>query len=217
MAEGPRPLGPAGVISRSRRTRPPGAPAWWSALRARPAWQFAAALGLLAVGVWAGRYIAGAGREGAPVSNEVAQLQGQVESLRQLVSLSLLEQQSPSARLEGVNYAYQMAQPDAQVEQALLHAVNNDANVNVRLSAVDALQKYAGDPNVRRALADAVPVQDSPLVQVALIDLLVQLHDRDSAPALRAVAHNADADEAVRQRATWAIQRLGVPSAEEKK
>jgi hypothetical protein len=44
----------------------------------------------------------------------------------------------------------------------------------------------------------------------------VQLKDRDSAPALRALARNAEADEAVRQRATWAIQRLGLPPAEEK-
>jgi hypothetical protein len=190
-------------------------PAWWSALWARPAWQFAAALGLMAIGILAGRFMAGPARDNAPAP-DVAQLQGQVESLRQLVSLSLLQQQSPSARLEGVNYAGQMAQPDAQVEQALLHAVNNDSNVNVRLNAVDALQKYAADPNVKRALADAVPVQDSPLVQVALIDLLVQLKDRDSAPALRALARNAEADEAVRQRATWAIQRLGLPPAEEK-
>ena len=177
----------------------------------------AAALGLLLVGVWTGRNLLGPARENAPTTPEVAQLKGQVESLRQLVTLSMLEQQSPSARLEGVSYAYQMSQPDAQVEQALLHAVNHDGNVNVRLSAVDALQKYASDPNVRRALVDAVPVQDSPLVQVALIDLLVQLRERDSAPALRALARNASADDAVRQRATWAIQRLGISQTEEKK
>jgi len=190
---------------------------WLGALGSRPAWQFAMALGLVAIGVWGGRYLAAPGRENAPASPDVAQLQGQVESLRQLVTLSLLEQQSPSARLQGVTYAYQMSQPDTQVEQALLHAVDHDANVNVRLSAVDALQKYAADPNVRRALVDAVPVQDSPLVQVALIDLLVQLKDRDSATALRALAHNAEADEAVRQRASWAMERLGTPQPEVKK
>lgn len=190
---------------------------WLGVLGSRPAWQFAMALGLVAIGVWGGRYLAAPGRENAPASPDVAQLQGQVESLRQLVTLSLLEQQSPSARLQGVTYAYQMSQPDTQVEQALLHAVDHDANVNVRLSAVDALQKYATDPNVRRALADAVSVQDSPLVQVALIDLLVQLKDRDSATALRALAHNAEADEAVRQRASWAMERLGTSQPEVKK
>lgn len=189
---------------------------WLGGLGRRPAWQFAAALGLVALGLWGGRYLAAPGPEGARVSPDIAQLQGQVESLRQLVTLSLLEQQSPSARLQGVTYAYQMSQPDAQVEQALLHAVNHDANVNVRLSAVDALEKYAADPHVRSALVDAVAVQDSPLVQVALIDLLVQLKDRNSAPALRTLAQNTTADEAVRQRATWAIARLGIPQTEEK-
>ena len=115
-------------------------------------------------------------------------MRGQVESLRQLVALSLLQEQSPSARLRGVNYSYQMTQPDREVQQALLHAVNHDTNVNVRLSAVDALAKFASNPEVRRALVDSLPVQDSPLVQIALIDLLVQLNARDAAPAMQKLA-----------------------------
>jgi HEAT repeats/Putative zinc-finger len=176
---------------------------WWPL---RPAWQFALALGMLAIGVWTGRTMM-TPREASP---EMAQLKGQVESLRQLVALSMLQQQSPSSRLQGVTYAYQLAQPDSQVEQALLYAVNHDSNVNVRLSAVDALQKYAGDPTVRRALIDAVAVQDSPLVQVALIDLLVQLKDRDLAPELRRIARDPQSDEAVRQRAARALTELGI-------
>lgn len=169
-------------------------------------WQAALAFALLLVGVFLGRYIAGP--RGA--SLEVARLQGQVESLRQLVTLSLLQEQSPSSRLRGVTYSYQMARPDAQVEQALLYAVNHDSNVNVRLSAVDALEKYAANPLIRRALADAVPVQDSPLVQIALIDLLVELHDKEAAPALRKLAQDTQADSQVRQHAAWAIQRMEV-------
>ena len=172
----------------------------------KPAWQFALAFGMLAIGVWTGRLMM-TPHEASP---EMAQLKGQVESLRQLVALSMLQQQSPSSRMQGVTYAYQLNQPDSQVQQALLYAVNHDSNVNVRLSAVDALQKYAGDPNVRRALLDAVPVQDSPLVQVALIDLLVQLKDRDLAPALRSIAHDSQADQAVRQRASQGLLELGV-------
>ncbi len=111
---------------------------WWPA---RPAWQAAFAALLLAVGVAGGRY---ALSPRAPAANpEMARLEGQVENLRQLVALSMLQQQSPSARLRGVTYSYQISQPDQQVQQALLHAVNHDSNVNVRLSAVDALAKFA--------------------------------------------------------------------------
>ena len=181
---------------------------WWSAWwPSRPAFQMAFAGVLAAICLIGGRYL---GVRGETPNPEIAQLRGQVESLRQMVALSLLREQSPSARLRGAAYSYQVAQPDEQVEQALLHAVNHDPNVNVRLSAVDALAKLAGRPDVRRALADAISVQDSPLVEVALIDLLVQAGDRDALPSLRKVAEDKEVDPAVRQRAVAGIGKLGV-------
>ena len=172
----------------------------------RWAWQLAAGLAVLAVGLIAGRGLA----PRPSVSPEIAQLQGQVENLHQLVALSLMQQQSPASRIEGVTYAYQMAQPDPQVEQALLYAASHDSNVNVRLSAVDALEKYAADPNMRRALPAALAAQDSPLAQVAVIELVVKAKDRGCAPELRRLAVHPEADEAVRQRAQWAIDELGI-------
>ncbi|MGD0668860.1 MAG: zf-HC2 domain-containing protein [Bryobacteraceae bacterium] len=173
----------------------------------RWAWQLAAGLAALAIGLVAGRGLA----PRPSVSPEIAQLQGQVESLHQLVALSLMQQQqSPASRIEGVNYAYRMTQPDPQVEQALLYAASHDSNVNVRLSAVDALERYVADPNVRRALPAILAAQDSPLAQVALIDLAVKAKDRDCASALRRLASRREADEAVRQRAQWAIDQLGI-------
>ncbi len=181
----------------------------WTLWPARPIWQAALAATLVILGLVGGRY-AFAPRPAAEPANDVAQLRGQVESLRQLVALSLLQEQSPSARLRGVTYAYQVEKPDDQVQQALLRAVNHDSNVNVRLSAVDALQKFAGEADVRRALADAIPMQDSPLVQVAIIDLLAQLNDRDAAPVLRKAAEDARFNAAVRQRAAWALKQMEV-------
>lgn len=181
---------------------------WAGLLPARPVWQAAFSVMLLIAGIFGGRYMLGPRTpEGNP---EMAQLKTQVENLRQLVALSLLNEQSPSARLRGVTYSNQIAQPDRQVEQALLHAANHDSNVNVRLSAVDALAKFAANPEVRRAIVDSLPVQDSPLVQVALMDLLVQIRDKDAAPAIRRLAQDPAADETVRQRAAANLQKLGV-------
>jgi hypothetical protein len=95
------------------------------------------------------------------------------------------------------------------VRQALLYTVNHDSNVNVRLSAVDALQKFAGDPEVARAMMDAIAVQESPLVQVALIDMLVQINARNVLPAMTKLAGEVQVDEVVRQRANWAVEKLG--------
>ncbi|HMC59063.1 MAG TPA: HEAT repeat domain-containing protein, partial [Candidatus Solibacter sp.] len=84
----------------------------------------------------------------------------------------------------------------------------HDSNVNVRLSAVDALQKFAGNPDVIRAMVQAIRVQDSPLVQIALIDMLVQLNAKTETPALVKLSLDGQIDEVVRQRAVWAVQKL---------
>jgi hypothetical protein len=180
---------------------------WWPS---RTVWQVAMSCLLVAAGLAGGRYLLSPKTAGTAVNPDLALLQGQVESLRQLVALSLLQEQSPTSRLRGVTYSVQMAKPDEQVEQALLRAVSHDSNVNVRLSAVDALEKLArANPAVRQALVDAIPVQDSPLVQIALIEVLVQLNEPNAALELRKLAKNAQADESVRQRAQWALDKLG--------
>jgi len=46
------------------------------------------------------------------------------------------------------------------------------------------------------------------LVQVALIDRLVQLNDKDAVPTLRKLVQEKETDESVRQRADSAVQRL---------
>jgi HEAT repeat protein len=138
----------------------------------------------------------------------MAQLRSQVENLNQMVALSMLQGQSSSARMRGVTYSEKIAQPDPQVLDALLQAVNHDSSVNVRLSAVDALQKFGGDPEVARAMASSIPGQESPLVQIALIDMLVQLNARGVTPELARLAQDSQLNEMVRQRLTWALPKL---------
>src|ERR1017187_10725585 len=159
--------------------RPVGTPPRVAWFPTQPVWRFAMAAGLLLAGILCGRYWPQAG-----ANPEMAQLRAQVENLHQMVAISMLQQQSPSARMRGVTYTEKISQPDPQVLDALLQAVNHDANVNVRLSAVDALQKFATGPEVALAMVNSIPEQESPLVQIALIDMLVQLDARGAAPGL---------------------------------
>jgi len=172
---------------------------WWT----MPAWQLAAAAALVAVGMGIGY-----GVRGDKSRPELAQLREEVTSMRQMVALSLLQQQSASERLRGVSWAYQAEPSDREVLGALVTAVNHDANVNVRLAAVDALRRFAASPETRRAVVDALPTQTTPLVQVALIDLLVDFKDRNAAEALTKLAANRDVNDGVRQQARWALEKL---------
>ncbi len=177
-----------------------------------PAWgngalAWAAAAALFVAGVTVGDW-RGSQRNGA--STEVAQLRSEVQTMRQMVAIALLDRTQPSAnsRLEGVSWSRRVDSDDREVRSALLSTLNRDPNVNVRLSAVDALQKFTNDRAVRAALQDAIATQDSPLVQIALIDTLVQARDGEAALGLMKIAAGQQYDAAVRKRAAWGAQRL---------
>jgi len=119
-----------------------------------------------------------------------------------------LQQQSASERLRGVDYAYRVEQSDTQVLTALMHAVNHDPNVNVRLAAVDALRKFSRSPAVRNTLGQSLAKQDSPLVQIALIDLIVEMRDKGAANSLQTLERNPAANKDVKERAVWGLSQL---------
>ncbi len=174
---------------------------WWPK---RPALQAVVALATLVAGVGIG-YLMAAGRRQEP---EISQLRAEVNNMRQLVALSLLQQQSASERLKGVTWAYRVDESDTQVLGALMKTLNQDPNDNVRLAAVDALKNFADTPAVRSGLGPSMAQQTSPLVQIALIDLAVELRERRAVDALRKIAGDASASPEVRERAHWAIGRV---------
>ncbi len=159
---------------------------------------------LLVVGIGAGLWLGGRERAHA----DLAGLQDEVHHMRQLVTLSLLEQQSASERLRGVDYSNRVDQSDTQVLAALLHAVNHDPSVNVRLAAVDALRKFAGNPSVKGALDQSLVKQESPLVQLALIDFLVDTRDKSAVPSFAALERSPTADKNVKEKAVWGLSQL---------
>jgi anti-sigma factor RsiW len=181
------------VAAPGRKASPP---AWM--------WRIAAGMTLLLAGAGAGYSI----RSSQTANAEVTQLRGEVGTMRQLVALSLLQQQSASERLRGVSWAYRVEPSDTEVRAALLTAVNHDPNVNVRLAAVDALHPFAASAVTRDAVIQALGKQTAPIVQVALIDLLVDLKEAEAAPELQKVVADNSVDIGVRQRAQWALERL---------
>jgi hypothetical protein len=180
--------------------------AWLRSSFAAPLTQGAFALCLLLVGFVAGeRFTA---KPATSPSPQLAAMQSELTNLRQMVALSLLEQQSASRRLEGVSYSTQVERPDPEISAALLHALRFDSSVDVRLAALDALRRYSHDPTVRSGLLNALQDQQSPLVQIALIDLFVEMRESDAKDHLRRIEQDAHANSSVRQRAQWGIQQL---------
>ncbi|HEY6350857.1 MAG TPA: HEAT repeat domain-containing protein [Candidatus Angelobacter sp.] len=173
-----------------------------------PAIGLAWAVLLLVVGFIAGRSVNSLNPAGA----QMAKLQSELADTRQLVTLSLLQQQSASERLQAIAQAtaWSMTEQhaDPKVLAALVHTLHSDNSVDVRLAAVDALGRYHSQPEVRKELVDALQTQQSPLVQVALIDLMVDLKDTSVIGQLKKFEKDPDVNPTVRQRAQWGIRQL---------
>ncbi len=161
---------------------------------------------ILLIGLFAGTQFSN--RTKPAQSDEIASLHAEVTSMRQLVALSMMQQQSASERLQGVNWSTREDHLDPQVQVALLRTLRDDGSVDVRLAALDALSRHAGMPQVRKGVLEALQQQQSPLVQVALIDQLTEWRDPDAAQRLRILEQTPNLNPAVKQRAEWALAKL---------
>ena len=200
-AEGSRQAHRPSVVELRPRAAESAPAPWW---RSRGLVMGAIAAGALLVGIFAGQHLPGARVE----QDQIAALRSEVYRMRQTVALSLLENQSPTDRLRGVDYSARINSPDDQVLQALLDTLDRDGNVNVRLAAADALQRYINQPLVRRRLRDSLRRQESPLLQVALLDMLAEGRDSQARPEILQLANEPDANPAVRQRARLALEQI---------
>ncbi len=169
-----------------------------------PALSMGWAVALLLAGFFGGRYIDRDTRH----TTELAAVQQELVNMRELVVVSMLKQQSPSERLQGVSFSMDQKQPDGKVLEALLHTLRYDNSVDVRLAALDALSRYSSRPEIRQGLKDSLQPQQSPMVQVALIDTLVELRDTSIVPQLKQFQADPKIDPTVRKRADWGIQQL---------
>jgi hypothetical protein len=177
---------------------------WWPR---QPVVQFSGAVALLLLGLAIGRANAPAS---PPQPNEdIAALRGELRDMRQMVTLSLMQQQSASERLKGVSWSGRLDDPGREVVAALLDTLMHDPNVNVRLASVDALARFGDEQMVRRGAVEALGRATSPLVQIALIDFVVGVQEKSSMETLRRLARDAAVDDSVRTRATWGLQQLG--------
>ena len=186
-----------------KRPRPSLAGAW-AALRLRPAFRFGAALLLVAAGVGGGIWIGARGGGG----ERVAALSREVQDMRQTMAETLLRQASSSERIQGVGYMEKVQAPGRRTIDALLQTLDGDPSVNVRLAAADALYLFAGQPGVKEGVIRSLAGQVSPSVQVALIDLLVDMREKRAVEALKLLAGNAALNPDVRKKAEQGARQL---------
>lgn len=178
--------------------------------------RYLALAAMLLVGLGLGYLLFGRG------ADDVATLRREVGDLHTMVALSLLEKGSVSERLQGVAYSREVAvdrdfsvargnsgqsgpsaatTPGAQNEPvvaALFTRLLEDPNVNVRLAALEALRPLAAHEGRRGDFVAAVTRQQSPLVALSLIDLLLESDSAAARHDLEQLLANDQLDPVVR-------------------
>ncbi|MBT4485396.1 MAG: hypothetical protein HOC71_17155 [Candidatus Latescibacteria bacterium] len=183
---------------------------WWKKRYERSKWGYSrlyksvAVAAVFIIGIVIGMRI----NYGFRYQGEMAQLREEVHEMRQLVTKSLIDQPSAIKRLHGLSMSSYVKDPDEQFLSLLLVILNSDPNINVRLAAVNALRTFCDSPWVRTELASSLSNQTSPLVQISLIDLLVEVQEQGAFAVFRALIDDQKSIEDVKKRAEWGINQI---------
>lgn len=173
----------------------------------QPKWNLAISLVIVLIG-FGGGYWMFYNSKGGKQDQQLQALTAQVHELKQTMMLALLENPSASERIRAVSYSSEIKHADKEVTDALLATLNNDPNVNVRLSTLDALSHLANHPQVREGLIKSIAQQDSPVMQLAIADVMLKLQEKRSVNSFKELLKQKDLNPGVRDRIKQTITQL---------
>jgi len=147
----------------------------WQVLFGTNGGRLAFGMVILLVGVVLGR-----GYSGSAYQTELKMLSSQMSEMRQLMSVAMLDGDAVSERLKGVQMSSELVSSNKEVTSAMFVTLNNDESTNVRMAALNLLAQYVNDPIIREGLINSISEQESPLMQLALAELMVELQEKKS-------------------------------------
>ena len=143
--------------------------------------------------------VVGLAGTGLGTSSEIRALRTELAEISERVGLSLLTHPAATERLRGVSLTDRTA-GDERVVSALLDLVKNDPSVNVRLAAIEALALRIEQPGVKPRLLNTLPEQQSPLLQMTLLDVFLPADGEQVFLVAEPLLDAEGLDEAVRER-----------------
>lgn len=146
---------------------------------------WATAAACLLVGIGTGQLL---GETAPDDSARLAALEENISLLNRRLILDRLENDTPSKRLRGVMDAAYLAGSDAEVANALLARATTDRVRSVRAAAIDALGSQINAPAVGGQLMTLLQEAESPVVQLALVDLVLRYGNQDQIDQLLTLA-----------------------------
>lgn len=149
--------------------------------------KIAASIALLIVAFVSGRYF-----QIQESEQEIALIENESLQLKQTTMISLMENQSASKRIQGVQFIEKFENPDETIVKALANRMLNDENTNVRLTAVEALSKFSKSELVTVAFIEALETEKDPSVQIVIIQSLVKTQEKKAVKSMQRLLEQED-------------------------
>ena len=166
---------------------------WYNSGRYR----IAAGFALLICGTFIGMKIHG-GLNTSSSLNELKQLHSEISDLKKATMFTMLKEESSSDRIQAVSYVADLDTPDDNVIEVLVKTLNHDKNVNVRMAAAYALSKFAGQRAVCDSLVKSLEIQNDPIIQVTLINILMERKEKSALIPIQKIIANKSTLKEVR-------------------
>jgi hypothetical protein len=158
-----------------------------------PGWLKVAAMLIFVAGSFAVGYKSGAGKGDSKL------LQAEVGQLKQKVLLTSLREMSGPEKIDAVYSIKASGQADENVVDALIHTMNSDRNVNVRMAAILALSEMIkSNPKITNELIHSLTLQENPLLQISLIQVLSNAGVKEAKSEIEKLSEDDGADQNVR-------------------
>lgn len=158
---------------------------------------------VLVVGVLAGMSFGGSN-----TNSEMVALTVKVAEMQETMMINMLKEESVTDRLKGVQISNELPRSNQKVTDALFMTLNGDESTNVRIAALQVLEGYADDPVIREGLINSISQQESPLMQVALAELMVELQEKKSIDQFRQLLESENTPEEVKNTLEESIGKI---------
>ena len=109
-------------------------------------------------------------------------------------------------RLTAIQSTKQMEHLDQKIVDALYQILIQDKNVNVRLSAIEAMVDFADNAKVKENLIRAIPYQTSPLIQLTLAEIALALDDKNAINEIKQLLKNGQVEIEVKMKLEETIE-----------
>lgn len=167
-------------------------------------WMAAAAIGILVIGACLGIVL----KKNQLQQQEIIMLAKEMNQMKQTLTLAMLEENSASQRIQAINTLQTEApQEENAIIQALLKRIEMDPNVNVRISASEALVHFPSGTTVE-GLIQLLDQENDPRVQLSIIEVLVQLKAQKAIPSLEDLITKDSVAPVVKEQAAKSIEIL---------